>query len=117
MAGLYNGMVEIVLGPVDNKVKLRSLNSGTPYGQDSAEECCNRMLEIADEHSAQPDIFAKHSTLRTSEGFTTDQFREYVATAPTKLIYKITQGKFGPGLSVFEEDETFEGRKAKTLVF
>ena len=116
MAGLYNGMVEIVLGPVDNKVKLRDLNSGTPYGQDSAEECCNRMLEIADEHSAQPDIFAKHSALRTSEGFTPDQLREYIEATPN-LVYKLTQGKFGPGLSVYEQDETYEGHKAKTLVF
>ena len=116
MAGLFKGLVEIVLGPVDNKVKLRDLDSGTPYGQDTAEECCNRMLEIADEHSAQPDIYAKNSTLRTSTGFTPDQLREYIASKKN-LVYKLTLGKYGPGMSIFEQDETFEGRKAKTLVF
>ena len=76
---LYQGKVEIVLGPRNNKVYVRPLDSGTPYGPENAEECCIRMLEIADEHSAQPDIFAKHSTLRTSEGFTPDELREYIS--------------------------------------
>jgi len=123
MAGLFDGMVEIVLGPQDHKVKLRRLSSGTPYTQESAEECCFRMLEIADEHSAQPDIFAKESDLRVKpDGFTSDQMREYIAASSNEdgssnLVYKITQGKFGPGMCIFKQEESYEVQGPKTLVF
>jgi|TARA_R110002020_G_scaffold190095_1_gene389459 hypothetical protein len=111
---LYQGKVEIVLGPRNNKVYVRPLDSGTPYGADNAEECCTRMLEIADEQAAQPDIYAKNSGLVVKEGFTPDQLREWIAATPG-VAFKITFSEYGPHMCVFPPDEKYVGNSKVTV--
>ena len=35
----------------------------------------------------------------------------------SNLVYKITQGKFGPGMCIFKQEESYEVQGPKTLVF
>ena len=108
----FEGEVEIVLGPRNGKVYIRPLTAGTPYNEKTAEDCGNRMLEIADEQAAQANVYAPGSDL--GKDFTPDQLREYMEVSGAN--YAILDGRYGPYMAALENNPDF-ANKAKVVLF